>query len=130
MFVLSSVFCPERNVSFSPGGPFQSTPARLRSDSQRLTDLADAREENQRLQQRLSAAFNRIRMLKAANQVKSTESNSAIVPVLHQHDSGTENLRERLRNTSFDAAHQRKLNKTLQVEIETLNRSVESLTEK
>jgi hypothetical protein len=49
---------------------------------------------------------------------------------LHQHDSGTENLRERLKNTSFDAAHQRKLNNSLQVEIEILNRSVKSLAEK
>jgi cell division protein FtsB len=50
------------------------------------------------------------------------------------HDSisseNIENLYERLKNTSFDAAQQRKLNKTLQAENELLNKNIQSLTEK
>jgi len=50
------------------------------------------------------------------------------------HDSisteNIENLYERLKNTSFDAAQQRKLNKTLQTENELLNKNIQSLTEK
>jgi len=50
------------------------------------------------------------------------------------HDSisseNIENLYERLKNTSFDAAQQRKLNKTLQAENDLLNKNIQSLTEK
>ncbi len=41
-----------------------------------------------------------------------------------------DNLHERLKNTSFDAAQQRKLNKSLQVNNELLNKNLQSLTEK
>ncbi len=41
-----------------------------------------------------------------------------------------DNLYERLKNTSFDAAQQRKLNKSLQVNNELLNKNLQSLTEK
>lgn len=41
-----------------------------------------------------------------------------------------ENLYERLKNTSFDAAQQRKVNKTLQTDNEVLNKNLQSLTEK
>jgi cell division protein FtsB len=50
------------------------------------------------------------------------------------HDSisseNIEHLYERLKNASFDAAQQRKLNKTLQAENELLNKNIQSLTEK
>ncbi len=41
-----------------------------------------------------------------------------------------DNLYARLKNTSFDAARQRKLNKTLQTDNETLTKNLQSLTEK
>ncbi len=41
-----------------------------------------------------------------------------------------DNLHERLKNTSFDAAQQRKLNKNLQVNNELLNKNLQSLTDK
>ena len=41
-----------------------------------------------------------------------------------------DNLYERLKNTSFDAAQQRKLNKTLQAENELLTKNVQTLNEK
>lgn len=41
-----------------------------------------------------------------------------------------ENLYERIKNTSFDAAQQRKLNKNLQTNNEILNKNLQSLTEK
>ena len=41
-----------------------------------------------------------------------------------------ENLYTRLKNTSFDASRQRKLNKTLQTDNETLTKNLQSLTEK
>jgi len=54
-----------------------------------------------------------------------------------RHDSsaseGGENLESlysRLKNTSFDAARQRKLNKTLQTDNETLTKNLQSLTDK
>ncbi|CAF4713399.1 unnamed protein product, partial [Rotaria magnacalcarata] len=40
-----------------------------------------------------------------------------------------DNLHERLKNTSFDAAQQRKLNKSLQADNELLNKNFQSLTE-
>lgn len=45
------------------------------------------------------------------------------------HES-IENLHTRLKNTSFDAARQRKLNKTLQTDNETLTKNLQSLSEK
>ncbi len=41
-----------------------------------------------------------------------------------------ENLNARLKNTSFDASRQRKLNKTLQTDNENLTKNLQSLTEK
>ena len=41
-----------------------------------------------------------------------------------------DNLYTRLKNTSFDAARQRKQNKTLQEDNETLTKNLQSLTEK
>ena len=41
-----------------------------------------------------------------------------------------ENLHARLKNTSFDAARQRKLNKTLQTDNETLTKNLQSLSDK
>lgn len=41
-----------------------------------------------------------------------------------------DNLYTRLKNTSFDAARQRKLNKTLQSDNENLTKNLQSLTEK
>ncbi len=41
-----------------------------------------------------------------------------------------DNLYERLKNTSYDAAQQRKLNKNLQTDNEILNKNLQSLTEK
>ena len=45
-------------------------------------------------------------------------------------NDSAENLHERLRNISFDATQQRKLNKTLQTENELLTKNVQSITEK
>jgi len=54
-----------------------------------------------------------------------------------RHDSASSdasenlgNLYTRLKNTSFDAARQRKLNKTLQTDNETLTKNLQSLTDK
>ncbi len=54
-----------------------------------------------------------------------------------RHDSGSsdasenlDNLYSRLKNTSFDAARQRKLNKTLQTDNENLTKNLQSLTDK
>lgn len=41
-----------------------------------------------------------------------------------------DNLQARLKNVSFDATRQRKLNKTLQTDNETLSKNLQSLTEK
>jgi hypothetical protein len=41
-----------------------------------------------------------------------------------------DSLYERLKNTSYDAAQQRKLNKSLQTDNEILNKNLQSLTEK
>jgi hypothetical protein len=54
-----------------------------------------------------------------------------------RHDSASSdasenlgNLYARLKNTSFDAARQRKLNKTLQTDNESLTKNLQSLTDK
>jgi hypothetical protein len=54
-----------------------------------------------------------------------------------RHDSASSdasenlgNLYVRLKNTSFDAARQRKLNKTLQTDNESLTKNLQSLTDK
>lgn len=68
------------------------------------------------------------------DKLKNNQSNQS--SLIH-HDTSSvdnsiniDNLYERLKNTSFDAAQQRKLNKTLQADNETLNKNLQSLTEK
>lgn len=46
------------------------------------------------------------------------------------NSANIDNLYERLKNSSFDATQQRKLNKNLQTENEMLNKNVQSLNEK
>ena len=110
-------------------------------------DLADAKDENEQLNQRLSTTLSRINILKSTNQRLATECDKLKrshppPPVIisqenRRHDSASsdgneslENLYSRLKNTSFDAARQRKLNKTLQTDNETLTKNLQSLTDK
>ncbi|CAF5115310.1 unnamed protein product, partial [Rotaria magnacalcarata] len=58
-------------------------------------------------------------------------------PEIRRNDSlisdggeNVDNLYSRLKNTSFDASRQRKLNKTLQTDNENLTKNLQSLTEK
>ncbi|CAF1098835.1 unnamed protein product [Rotaria sordida] len=105
-------------------------------------DLADSRKENEHLNQRLMTTLSRINILKTTNQKLIIEcdkfkNNHLNQSKFHNYDStnidhsiNTDNLYERLKNTSFDAAQQRKLNKTLQIDNELLNKNLQSLTEK
>lgn len=114
-------------------------------------DLADSKDENEQLNQRLSTTLSRINILKTTNQRLATEcdklkrSNPLPPPPLllpsaqerRRHDSASsdasgsvDNLYARLKNTSFDAARQRKLNKTLQTDNEALTKNLQSLTDK
>ncbi|CAF1204714.1 unnamed protein product [Adineta steineri] len=110
-------------------------------------DLTNARDENAHLNQRLTTTLNRVNILKATNQRLLNESDRAKQDQLLQstlslnenrrNDSSTsdssetiENLYVRLKNTSFDATRQRKLNKTLQEDNETLTKNLQSLTDK
>ncbi|CAF1063887.1 unnamed protein product [Adineta ricciae] len=110
-------------------------------------NLLDAKEENELLNQRLLTANNRVNMLKNTNQRLTNEcdrlkNEHTFQPMLptrgHQRlDSSStdnsesiDNLYNRLKNTSFDAARQRKQNKTLQEDNETLTKNLQSLTEK
>lgn len=51
-------------------------------------------------------------------------------PASFDASESVDNLQMRLKNTSYDAARQRKLNKTLQVDNETLTKNLQTLTEK
>jgi chromosome segregation ATPase len=107
-------------------------------------DLSESKEENEQLKQRLSTTLNRINILKTTNLRLITECDKLkhdnITPPTYEnrrHDSATsdigenlDNLQSRLRNTSFDAARQRKLNKTLQSDNDTLTKNLQSLTDK
>jgi chromosome segregation ATPase len=107
-------------------------------------DLAESKDENEQLKQRLTTTLNRINILKTTNLRLITEcdklKNDHFIPTTHEnrrHDSATsdnsenlDNLQSRLKNTSFDASRQRKLNKTLQTDNETLTKNLQSLTEK
>ncbi|CAF2044454.1 unnamed protein product [Rotaria magnacalcarata] len=106
-------------------------------------DLTDARQENEHLNQRLTTTLSRINILKTLNQKLAVEcdkfkTNPMNQSTLINHDSAgiidtninVDNLHERLKNTSFDAAQQRKLNKSLQADNELLNKNFQSLTEK
>lgn len=113
-------------------------------------DLADTKDENEQLNQRLSTTLSRINILKTTNQRLATECDRLKrshlapppLPVIisqenRRHDSASsdgneslDNLYSRLKNTSFDAARQRKLNKTLQTDNETLTKNLQSLTDK
>ena len=113
-------------------------------------DLADSKDENEQLNQRLSTTLSRINILKTTNQRLATEcdkfkrTNPLLpppplqpVPERRRHDSASsdasesvDNLHARLKNTSFDAARQRRLNKTLQTDNETLTKNLQSLTDK
>lgn len=113
-------------------------------------DLADSKDENEQLNQRLTTTLSRINILKTTNQRLATECDrlrrSNPLPPLaplpnvqerRRHDSASsdatesvDNLYARLKNTSFDAARQRKLNKTLQTDNETLTKNLQSLTDK
>ncbi|CAF4521673.1 unnamed protein product [Rotaria sp. Silwood2] len=106
------------------------------------SDLANSRKENEHLNQRLITTLSRINVLKTTNQKLIIECDKFKNNHLNQstfinHDSTNndssinfDNLYERLKNTSFDAAQQRKLNKTLQADKEILNKNLQSLTEK
>lgn len=113
-------------------------------------DLADSKDENEQLNQRLTTTLSRINILKTTNQRLATECDRLrrsnplppLVPLpsvqeRRRHDSASsdatesvDNLYARLKNTSFDAARQRKLNKTLQTDNETLTKNLQSLTDK
>lgn len=67
---------------------------------------------------------------------RTLKQNSSI-PEIRRNDSinsenndSFDNLQSRLKNISFDAARQRKLNKTLQTDNENLTKNLQSLTEK
>ncbi|CAF4509921.1 unnamed protein product, partial [Rotaria sp. Silwood2] len=104
--------------------------------------IANSRKENEHLNQRLITTLSRINVLKTTNQKLIIECDKYKNNHLNQstfinHDSTNndssinfDNLYERLKNTSFDAAQQRKLNKTLQADKEILNKNLQSLTEK
>ncbi|CAF2263431.1 unnamed protein product [Rotaria magnacalcarata] len=109
--------------------------------------LADSKEENQQLHQRLSTTLSRINILKTTNQRLIDEcdkfKNNRLIPStlpgpeIRRNDSlisdggeNVDNLYSRLKNTSFDASRQRKLNKTLQTDNENLTKNLQSLTEK
>ncbi|CAF0919771.1 unnamed protein product, partial [Didymodactylos carnosus] len=112
-------------------------------------ELYNIKGENDQLNKRLSSCLNRIANLKMTNQRlmdeceklkndmnyvnsqlqvsaqdtrRSINSNNSLDDI--------DNLQTRLKNTSFDASKQRKLNKTLQTENDLLNRNVQTLTEK
>ncbi|CAF3604890.1 unnamed protein product [Rotaria sordida] len=111
-------------------------------------NLADSKEENEQLTQRLSTTLNRINILKTTNQRLINECNKLKTDYLTQStlpgqenrrndsissdggENNIDNLHTRLKNTSSDAARQRKLNKTLQIDNETLTKNLQSLTEK
>ncbi|CAF0899230.1 unnamed protein product [Rotaria sp. Silwood1] len=106
------------------------------------TDLANSRKENEHLNQRLMTTLSRINILKTTNQkliiecdkFKNNHFNQSTF-VNHDlpnidHSINIDNLSERLKNSSFDAAQQRKLNKTLQTDNDILNKNLQSLTEK
>lgn len=115
-------------------------------------ELADAKDENEQLNQRLSTTLSRVNILKTTNQRLATECDKLkrnyhppppppLQPLINQehrrYDSASsdgneslDNLHSRLKNTSFDAARQRKLNKTLQTDNETLTKNLQSLTDK
>ncbi|CAF0935825.1 unnamed protein product [Adineta ricciae] len=111
--------------------------ASLRKQVEELqSSLTNSHEENDHLNQRLTMTLSRINILKTTNQKLTDECNKLKVnqSVSVNHDSisndSAENLHERLRNTSYDATQQRKLNKTLQTENELLTKTVQSITEK
>ncbi|UJR28714.1 hypothetical protein I4U23_009943 [Adineta vaga] len=111
--------------------------ASLRKQIEQLqTDLCNSREENDHLNQRLTMTLSRINILKTTNEKLTVECNklktNQSISLNHETASidSTENLHERLRNISYDANQQRKLNKTLQIENELLTKNVQSITEK
>ncbi|CAF4848757.1 unnamed protein product [Rotaria sp. Silwood1] len=129
----------------------QKTPTRIGGMRRRIEqlemNLADSREENEQLTQRLSTTLSRINVLKMTNQrlanecdkLKNDHLTQLTLPgqetqrndsVSSESGENIDNLYTRLKNTSFDAARQRKLNKTLQTDNETLTKNLQSLTEK
>ncbi|CAF1450168.1 unnamed protein product [Adineta ricciae] len=111
--------------------------ASLRKQVEELqSSLTNSREENDHLNQRLTMTLSRINILKTTNQKLTDECNklkaNQSVSINHESIStdSAENLHERLRNISYDASQQRKLNKTLQTENELLTKNVQSITEK
>ncbi|CAF0902786.1 unnamed protein product [Adineta steineri] len=120
--------------------PFINQSSSLRKRIEQLeNNLSNAQEENRHLNQRLITTLSRINILKTTNQKLIGECDKFKNNHLNQstsvnHDSistdSMDNLYERLKNTSYDASQQRKLNKTLQSENELLNKNIHSLTDK
>lgn len=101
-------------------------------------ELARSRENNRHLNQRLTTTLSRIEFLKITNQKLITECDKFKANRLNQTQDSTmaenslnlENLHERLKNASSDAAQQRKINKSLQTNNDILNKNLQSLTDK
>ncbi|UJR20851.1 hypothetical protein I4U23_023961 [Adineta vaga] len=148
---LSNSFHRDPYAQYARKSTTQKPSTRLATMRKRMEqlqmDLLDAKEDNHQLQQRLLTANNRVNILKNTNQRLTTDcgrlkNDQIFQPTLstceHRRlDSTTsdnsesiDNLYTRLKNTSFDAARQRKLNKTLQDDNETLTKNLQSLTEK
>ncbi|CAF3889531.1 unnamed protein product [Rotaria sp. Silwood2] len=129
----------------------QKVPTRIGAMRRRIEqlemNLADANEENEQLTQRLSTTLSRINVIKTTNQrlinecdklktdhftqsTLSGQENRRNDSVNSDGGENVDNLHIRLKNTSFDAARQRKLNKTLQTDNETLTKNLQSLTDK
>ena len=62
--------------------------------------------------------------------MKTNVVNSSILINRDSTNYDNDYLYERLKNSSFDASQQRKLNKTLQVDNELLTKNLQTLTEK
>jgi hypothetical protein len=68
--------------------------------------------------------------LKNAHPLPTVQENRRSDSASSDASESLENLHSRLKNTSFDAARQRKLNKTLQTDNEILTKNLQSLTDK